>query len=211
MPMPKRVLFSSRNIRRRLPIFALLLFCAGVFCKPGPCFALTQHGDYYIKLSAGGFFPLFDDDNPTLQVANGLWTEGEFGVVLTKALEVCLQAGWTRSGVHVKGLRLGHLDTIPAALAVRYRLFPRDNIVPFLFAGAGYSFNYGTKDNVDFDATDGWLWRAGLGTDFFLTPSWVIRVEGKYQGTRAELSSGTVRHTVNLGSFVATIGFAWYW
>ena len=191
--------------------FFLIVSLGLLFLFPFPVQALTRHGNQFAKVSVGGFFPLLDDDNPTIQVANGIWTEAEYGVSLTPSWEVGLQAGWARSGLAYKGQRLGHINMIPSAVFVRYRFFPNDRVVPFLFAGAGYSFNIASKDTVDFDVKNHWLWRAGAGVDFFLTRSFALRVDGRYQGTESTFSSGNFKHTIDLGAFVSTIGFVVYW
>jgi len=189
--------------------FALSL--SVLFLLPYSAQALTHHGNNAVKIAAGGFFPLQDDDNPTIQVANGIWTEAEYAVTLTPSWEIGIQAGWARSGISHKGQRLGHINMFPAAVFVRYRLLPREKIVPFLFGGAGYSFNRASKDTMDFDVENHWLWRAGAGVDFFLTRSFVLRVDGRYQGTESDFTSGTVKHTIDLGGFVGTLGLVLYW
>ena len=139
----------------------------------------------------------------------GIWTEAEYGVSLTPSWEIGIQAGWAKSGLAYKGQRLGHINMIPTALFARYRFFPKDRVVPFLFAGAGYSFNMAGKDTVDFDVNNHWLWRVGAGADFFLTRSIALRVDGRYQGTETQFSSGTFEHTIDLGAFVGTVGLVY--
>jgi opacity protein-like surface antigen len=196
---------------KRYFIIGLFFFLGMPLLLPVPVQALTNTGNNSIKIAAGGFFPLMDDDNPTIQVANGMWTEAEYALSLTPSWEVGVQAGWGRSGISHKGQRLGHITMFPAAVFVRYRFFTKEKIVPFLFGGAGYSFNSSNKDTVDFDVDNQWLWRAGAGVDFFLTRSFVLRVDGRYQGTETLFSSGSFRHTIDLGAFVGTVGFVLYW
>jgi outer membrane protein W len=201
----------QKEAMKRYSIIILIFFLGILSLIPFPAQALTNHGNNSIKISAGGFFPLMDDDNPTIQVANGIWTEAEYGLSLTPSWEVGIQAGWGRSGISHKGQRLGHINMFPAAVFVRYRFLPKEKIVPFLFAGAGYSFNSASRDTVNFDVENHWLWRAGAGVDFFLTRSFVLRVDGRYQGTECDFLSGTVKHTIDLGAFVGTVGFVLYW
>lgn len=132
-----------------------------------PAIALTQHGNQFLRISAGGFFPLIDDDNPTIQVANGIWTEAEWGLALTRSWEASLQLGWGRTGLSFQGQRVGHLKMFPVSLALRYRLFPEDNVVPFFWGSLGYSFNQEDEDEIKFDVANHFLWRIGAGADFF--------------------------------------------
>jgi len=178
---------------------------------PASAQALTRHGDFSFHIAGGGFFPLVDDDDPFLSVANGFMTEAEIAALLTPEWEIGLRAGWGEAGLAYQGDRIGRVRMVPVGATLRYRLFPEDNIVPFGLLAAGRSFQSTTEEELDFSVEDNWFWQAGGGMDVFLTPAWVIRLEGSYLRNETEVAAGTIEHDVDLGAFVTTMGITCYW
>lgn len=196
---------------------ALVGVAAAVAFNAGTALAQTEAGSHELQIYSGEFFgdkltdarvsgrtPELDDD-----VSYGI----RYGYNFTNAWGI--EASLGRAATSVTGVPGADIDLDLTTLDVNgvYHLNYGTRFVPYVTAGVGYAsadldrpiVGLVNGRAVAIDDDEGFTANAGIGAKYFVSDSFLLRLEAKYRYLDAVVD----RNEDSLNTFETTLGFGW--